>query len=86
MATELFCTVSRPADTDYATLPSLFSTSLAEWMGYRRKKTKKGKKQKREKNQREKMSLFHCDKTSSKASFFLCIIPICLPLLYISFF
>ena len=85
MATELFCTVSRPADTDYATLPSLFSTSLAEWMGYR-KKNKKGKKTKREKTKGKKMSLFHCDKTSSKASFFLCIIPICLPLLYISFF
>ena len=85
MATELFCTVSRPADTDYATLPSLFSTSLAEWMGYRKKQ--KREKNRREKKQKENMSLFHCDKTSSKASFFLCIIiPICLPLLYISFF
>ena len=82
MATELFCTVSRPADTDYATLPSLFSTSLAEWMGYRKKREKNRK----EKKPKGKMSLFHCDKTSSKASFFLCIIPICLPLLYISFF
>ena len=49
MATELFCTVSRPADTDYATLPSLFSTSLAEWMGYRKKNKKEKKNEKRKK-------------------------------------
>ena len=58
MATELFCTVSRPADTDYATLPSLFSTSLAEWMGYRKKqKGKKNEKRKKTKGKSEFVSL-----------------------------